>query len=102
VQCEPRIAVIPPCARSAGPQIVKLARMAGIELDEAQRMVADATAGVGPDGKWSAFEAVIFSPRQNIKTEYGGIARVLAGLYLFREERGHARGHGDIRRLCRR
>jgi phage terminase large subunit-like protein len=82
---EPRIAVIPDCLRSAGPQIAKVAAMAGIQLDAAQQLIAEATAGVTADGKWAAFEAVIFSPRQNVKTEYL-IARILAGLYLFRED----------------
>ena len=82
---EPRIKVVPEQVRTAGPQIVKLAAMAGVRLDGAQRMVADATAGVGPDGRWSAFECVVFAPRQNLKTEYL-IARILAGLYLFGEE----------------
>jgi len=59
--------------------------MAGIKLDEAQCMVAADTAGVDPDGRWSAFECVIFAPRQNLKTEYL-IARILAGLFIFREE----------------
>lgn len=85
MHCEPRIAVIPDQVRSAGPQIVRIAEMAGIRLDEAQSMIADATAGAGHDGKWSAFESVIFAPRQNLKTEYL-IARILGGLFLFREE----------------
>jgi hypothetical protein len=85
VLCEPRIAVVPDQVRTAGPQIIKLAAMAGIKLDDAQQLVADATAGVGADGRWSAFECVIFAPRQNLKTEYL-IARILAGLYIFREE----------------
>jgi hypothetical protein len=85
VLCEPRISVIPDQVRTAGPQITSLALMGGIRLDEAQRMVASATGGVGADGRWSAFECVIFAPRQNLKTEYL-LARILAGLYLFREE----------------
>ncbi len=85
MECDPRIAVIPPHVRTAGPQIVRLAAMAGIELDEAQRMIADATGGVDAAGRWSAFEAVISSPRQNIKTEYL-LARILAGLFVFRED----------------
>jgi phage terminase large subunit-like protein len=85
VHCEPRIAVIPDRVRSAGPQITGLARMAGIHLDDAQQLIADATSGVGADGKWAAFESVIFSPRQNVKTEYL-LVRILAGLYLFRED----------------
>jgi hypothetical protein len=82
---DPRIAIIPPAARTAGPAIVKLATVAGIRLDDAQRMIADATAGVDASGRWSAFEVVLFAPRQNVKTEYL-IARLLAGLYVFREE----------------
>lgn len=85
MHCEPRIAVVPDRVRHAGPQIVAVARMGGIVLDEAQCLVADATAGVGADGKWSAFEAVIFAPRQNLKTEYL-LARILAGLFVFGEE----------------
>jgi hypothetical protein len=85
VDCEPRIAVAPEQVRTAGPQIVKLAKMARIELDEAQRLVANATAGVDADGRWAAFECVIFAPRQNLKTEYL-IARILAGLFIFGEE----------------
>jgi phage terminase large subunit-like protein len=74
--------VVPPSVRSAGPQIVAVAKMAGIELDEAQQLVAGTTAGVGADGTWSAFEAVVFSPRQNLKTEFA-LARILAGLFVF-------------------
>jgi hypothetical protein len=82
---EPRIAVIPDRVRTAGPQIVKVAAMAGIRLDPAQTLIADATAGVDAQGKWTAFEAVVFSPRQNIKTEYL-LARILAGLFLLQED----------------
>jgi hypothetical protein len=82
---DPRIAVIPPHARTAGPQITRLAAVAGIRLDAAQRMIADATGGVTAAGQWAAFENVIFCPRQNIKTEFL-LARILAGLYVFREE----------------
>jgi hypothetical protein len=85
VECDPRIVVVPDHVRSAGPQIVKLAAMAGIRLDESQRMLAEVTAGVGEDDRWAAFEAVVFAPRQNLKTEFL-LARILAGLYLFNEE----------------
>jgi phage terminase large subunit-like protein len=76
--------VVPDHVRTAGPQIVRLARLGGIELDEAQAMVADAVAGVGRDGRWAAFECVIFAPRQNLKTEFL-LARILAGLFLLGE-----------------
>jgi hypothetical protein len=77
--------VIPAQVKSAGPQITRLAAMGGIRLDGAQQFVAGATGGVGDDGRWSAFECVIFAPRQNLKTEYL-LARILAGLFLFQEE----------------
>lgn len=80
----PRICVEPPRDRSAGRQVARIAALGGIELDDAQRLVAEVTAGVTGD-RWSAFEAVIFAPRQNLKTEYL-LARVLAGLFVFREE----------------
>jgi phage terminase large subunit-like protein len=85
VECEARISVIPDRVRSAGPQIVRVAAMAGIRLDEAQQFVAEATSGVGSDGRWSAFEAVIFAPRQNIKTEFL-LGRILAGLFVLGED----------------
>jgi hypothetical protein len=85
MECDPRIAVVPPYERTAGPQIVRIAAVAGIGLDEAQRFLAAAAGGVGADGKWAAFENVIFAPRQNIKTEFL-LARILAGLFVFREE----------------
>ena len=85
MHCEPRISVVPEQVRSAGPQIVGLAKMAGIDLDEAQAEIARATGGVGRDDRWSAFECVVFAPRQNLKTEYL-LARILAGLFIFREE----------------
>lgn len=81
----PRIRVVPAYARTAGPQLAGVAALAGIRLDEAQRLIADATCGVTARGSWSAFEAVIFAPRQNLKTEYL-IARILGGLFIFREE----------------
>lgn len=85
MDCEPRIRVVPDQVRTAGPQIVAVAKMAGIHFDDAQSMIANATAGVDRDGRWSAFECVIFAPRQNLKTEYL-LGRILAGLFIFREE----------------
>jgi phage terminase large subunit-like protein len=84
VDCPPRIAVVPVPIRHAGPQITRIAGMAGIALDEAQQFVAEATSGVGEDGRWAAFESVVFCPRQNLKTEFC-IARILAGLFVFGE-----------------
>ncbi len=86
MHCPPRIAVVPAAVRHAGPQIVAVAKMGGIHLDEEQQYLAEATSGVGADGKWAAFEAVVMGPRQSLgKTEFM-LARILAGLYLFGEE----------------
>jgi hypothetical protein len=71
--------------RHAGEEITGLAKLAGIRLDEAQQYVAEVTSGVGADDKWAAFEAVVFAPRQNLKTEFL-LARILAGVFLFGEE----------------
>jgi len=86
VHCPPRISVVPPSVRHAGLQITAVAKLAGIALDEEQQFLAEATSGVGADGKWAAFEAVVMGPRQSLgKTEFM-LARVLAGLYVFSEE----------------
>ena len=66
--CEPRIRATPGAARLAGQAITRIA----------------AAAGVDSSGKWSAFEVVVFAPRQNLKTEML-IARILAGLFVFSE-----------------
>ena len=81
---DPRILVVPEAVRHAGAQITAIAAKGGIVLDEAQQLVASAISGAGPDGKWAAFEAVVFAPRQNLKTEFC-IARILAGLFVFGE-----------------
>lgn len=85
MRCEPRIAVIPDRVRTWGAQITRIAAEAGIELDEAQQYLADAVSGVGADRRWSAFEFVVFAPRQNLKTEFL-LARILAGLFVFKEQ----------------
>ena len=85
VECEPRIRIVPVCPSSAGPQITRIAAVGGIELDDAQQFLAGATGGVGADGRWAAFEVVIFAPRQNLKSEFL-LARILAGLFVFGEE----------------
>lgn len=82
---EPRIAVFPPSARSAGSMAVKLARRAGLKLDPWQALVLERSLGVEADGRWSAFEAAVIMARQNGKSAIFE-ARCLAGLFLFNEE----------------
>jgi len=85
VLCEPRLAVVPDRARHAGDQIAEVARMAGVVLDDTQKYMAAAISGIGQDGRWSAFEAGMYAPRQNAKTEVM-IARILFGLFLAKEQ----------------
>src|SRR6266487_3051123 len=85
VLCEPRIAVVPDRVRTAGPQIARIAAVAGIRLDETQAMVVDAFGGIGADGRWSAYEVSVYCARQNLKTELA-IARLLFGLFVARED----------------
>jgi phage terminase large subunit-like protein len=82
--CEPRFGIVPDRVRHAGAEITAVARLAGIELDQTQRYMAAAISGIGKDGKWAAFEAGMYMPRQNAKTEVM-IARILFGLYVARE-----------------
>jgi hypothetical protein len=81
----PRISVVPPAARTAGPQITRLAALAGIRLDQAQRAILDAFCGVAADGRWAAFEAAVLQSRQNGKTEVL-LARILGGLFVLGEQ----------------
>lgn len=69
---------------SAGPEIVDLAAMAGLHLDEWQAWVLEVAASEQTDGRWSAFEVGVEVGRQNGK---GAIleARQLAGLTLLHE-----------------
>lgn len=104
---EPRISSYPPYATSAGAEAVKLARLAGIELDPWQQMELAHGVGESSDWKcskcthrsdnpepcpdhpnanllhpWAAFEVTEVVPRQNGKSELL-IARMLAGLFIF-------------------
>ena len=57
----------------------------GLHLDPWQQLVLEGACGERADGKWSAFEVAVISPRQNGKN---GIleAREIAGLCLFGEQ----------------
>lgn len=82
----PRVSTHPAAAYSSGPDVADLAEAAGLVLDPWQRYVLDRGLGERPDGKWASREVACWVPRQNGK---GAIieARVLAGLFLFREKR---------------
>ncbi len=81
---EPRIFTAPAYSSSIGPEIIDLARSAGLILDEWQQKDLCAACGRGRDGKWTAFEVAKSVPRQIGKsTELS--ARQLGGLYLLEE-----------------
>lgn len=82
---EPTHLVVP--AGSANPRlvdVVDLAALAGLHLDEWQQLCLDGATMLRPDGRWAAFEVCPIVPRQNGK---GSIleARQIAGLFLFGE-----------------
>ena len=83
--CAPRVTHRPHGAvGSLGPEVVELARDAGLELDDWQAWYLEGSQSILPSGKWAAFENGLCVPRQNGK---GAIveARMLGGLFLFEE-----------------
>jgi len=79
----PRVMTAPPGDETAGDEAVDLADIAGLRLDEWQRLAL--VTGMRQSGRrWSASRVGVWVPRQNGK---GAIieARVLAGLFLLRE-----------------
>lgn len=80
----PTFHVAPPYISSAGPEVVKLAKRAGLELDPWQALELQDALGERADGMWAAFEVALILARQNGK---GGVleARVLGGLFLLGE-----------------
>jgi hypothetical protein len=107
---EPRIWSYPPYASSAGPEVINVARLAGIELDPWQQQELTHGLGEAPDWKcsrctyrvpdriacpahpraglihpWAAFEVCEVVPRQNGKSELL-VARMLGGLFVLEEQ----------------
>lgn len=84
--CPPRLAHRPPGAvGSLGPEVVELARDAGLELDDWQAWYLEGSQSFRPGGKWVSFENGLDVPRQDGK---GAIieARCLGGMFLFEEK----------------
>lgn len=82
----PRIRSLPTdIASSAGQDAIDLARLAGLVPDPWQEVVIHDALSERADGKWSAFEVGLITPRQNGKNSIIEI-RELAGLFLFEEE----------------
>lgn len=90
---EPTHRVVAPYEHTYGPQAVALAEMAGLTLDPWQaQMLHDGLGYVDgldaagrPAERWSSFEVGVELSRQNGKSVVFE-ARVLAGLYLLREQ----------------
>lgn len=83
---QPRVSTFPQAPFSSGEDVADLCEAAGLILDPWQRYVLDRACGEHADGRWTAREVALFVPRQNGK---GAIieARVLAGLFLFKEKK---------------
>lgn len=82
---EPRIRSLPVSVSGAtGDDAVKLAEVAGLNLDPWEQDVLRGALGEDRAGKWAAFEVGLVCARQNGKTEVL-IARILAGLFLLNE-----------------
>jgi hypothetical protein len=75
---------VPDYVSTSGPEAVRLARVAGLDLDPWQADALDDALGEAETGRWAAFEVALLAARQNGK---GGFfeARVLAGLFVLYE-----------------
>ena len=76
---------MPAAVTSAGAEAIELAADFGLALDPWQCDVLHAALGECGDGRWSAFEVGLCTPRQNGKNSVIE-ARELAGLFLFGEQ----------------
>lgn len=78
---------IPPRVGSYGDEAIDLARMAGRELDEEQRISVDAMLSYKPGGRWAAMETCRLEPRQNGKTGGELVPVFLFDLFLMPPDR---------------
>jgi hypothetical protein len=80
----PRLHLVLPCVASAGYEAIEVAEVAGLYLDEWEKLVLVDSLGETEAGRWSAFRVGLEVARQNGK---GAIleARELAGLFAFGE-----------------
>jgi hypothetical protein len=65
---EPAHLWIPPRADSYGADVIDLARVCGLHLDEHQQLAIDAIQSVDDLGRWAAIENAVVEPRQNGKS----------------------------------
>lgn len=78
---DPRVSVAPVAVASAGAEAAEMMLLAGVTLDEWQRLVLDVALGERRAGRWSAATVGVCLPRQNGKNEVL-VARELWGLFL--------------------
>lgn len=76
---------VPEYVRSRGDKAIKWLNAVGIHLDPWQQFCLREMLGEKANGKWSAKEVVLLTPRQNGKTLVAE-ARELVGLFLFGEK----------------
>lgn len=85
VSVPPRFRSVPPRASSLGPDAVKFAERAGLQLDGHQVEILDGFLGRRQNGGWASFENALVEPRQNGKTETL-LVRVLFGAFELEEK----------------
>lgn len=78
---------IPSRVGSYGEEAVDLARVAGLELDDEQKLAVDAMLSLAPGAKWAALESVIVEGRQNGKTVRVLLPVVLWDLFMLTPDR---------------
>jgi hypothetical protein len=80
----PRVLHVPEFTKGSGEEALDVVAKAGLALDDWQSYVLERSLGENPDGSWASFEVGVCCPRQNGKSEIA-VARMIAGLLLFRE-----------------
>lgn len=82
----PRVSSAPAGDGDMGDRAIRLAAVAGLELDDWQQHILRVAMRERAERSWSAFEVALIVPRQNGK---GAVleARELAGLFLLEDER---------------
>ena len=84
---EPAHLWVPPRVGSYGDEAVDLAEVAGLSLDEEQKLAVDAMLSHRADGRWAALESVIIESRQNGKTMRVMLPVALFDLFLMPPDR---------------
>lgn len=81
----PSLRLAPDRVKTLGPRVRAFGEEAGLFCQPWQALVVDDMLGVRGDRRWAARDCGLSVPRQNGKSVVAEL-RILAGLYLFREE----------------